>query len=416
MKRLIVLAVVVLMIFSLAACGETSVTEQDTFGMELTLQDFDGYWYMDPNYPEGIHLIEIFRVDSADETYTAYDTYANELYSGGASIDGDGNLILDVDVFGELVLVPKDGALYDEDGTLGFSMGDALTAPDMSHLWGNWYLDGNVNEEYYALNDGAYRRISEYGDEYGSGYYRISAQTDISMGDPVEQTIITFGDDTFAETGTFSADFTMFYVTGFGETMTFVKQGEDGDSAIADAVIYNNDWQATDNSGYFVFQPHGSFEYYVQTITETEDGGVSVSAQTQGAGKWTLDNGVLDLVWDDGTEDSCDFTGNTFNVPSLNITVFNGVVDAGAMEMWYGTYISELGEVRITESFFDNRIDVEIYLDDDIGSMYSTDLNLEPSGTAASDEYITMRLDNGTITIEPLNEQFDNYAGTFDKQ
>jgi hypothetical protein len=205
-------------------------------------------------------------------------------------------------------------------------------------------------------------------------------------------------------------------VSDFGESYTYIKESAIGtavgDAAASQDIMLENEWQTTDKSGYFSFNSNGTFEYSLHK--ETEDGWVSF--ETAGSGSWVLEGDVLNLAWEDGTEDACDFFGNYFYVSSLDATVFNGIADAGVLESWYGRYEGELGEIIISDSIFDNSIDVSIYLNDEIGSMLDTSLELEPDGSAASDEYITLHLDGSTLTIEPLNANFDNYAGTFDKQ
>lgn len=419
MKKIITLAVMAMLLSSLAACGKAPVAKPDiteTEPAELTLQDLDGWWYMDSDYPEGLHLFEIFLLDSAKETFSAYDLYKNELYTGGAALEPSGTLVLSVGAFGDVELKAESGELYDEDGVLAFTMGSELAAPDMSNLFGKWYLDGNASGEYYELTDGAFSRISENGDEYESDSYNISAETEIySVGEPVEHTVITFGDETFAPEGTFSPELELFTVTDFGESRIYIKETAigtaGGDTAAAQGALLADQWQTTDKSGFFSFYQNGSFEYRVRT--ETDEG---ISFDSAGSGTWVLNGDVLNLAWENGIEDACDFTGNTFYVSSLDAAVFNGKVAAGALEQWCGSYAGEPGEINVSVSIFDNSIDVFISLDDDIGSMYSTTLELEPDGGTASDEYIACHLDGGVLTLEPLNTNFDNYGGTFDKQ
>lgn len=160
------------------------------------------------------------------------------------------------------------------------------------------------------------------------------------------------------------------------------------------------------------FYQNRAFKFYAWQ----EDEG-TYTIETEDSGNWVLEGDVLTISWSSGTEDVCDFIGNTFYVPTLDATFFNGNANAGVLRKWYGTYIGELGEVFISDTMSDNAVSVSIYLNDDIGSMYScSGMDLTPDGSTAGDEYFALHLDGNTLTIEPLTPNYENYAGTYERQ
>jgi hypothetical protein len=170
-------------------------------------------------------------------------------------------------------------------------------------------------------------------------------------------------------------------------------------------------WAATDNSGSISFYSDGKFDYF--TSVTNDDG--SVTTGLDSSGHWNIDeDDELELTFENGVIEYCGTQNNSFYVAELDKTFSNGEVEG--LDNWYGTYIGELGEINISESIFDTSIDVDIYLDDEIGSMYSTSLKLELTGEIASDEYIQLVTDGETVTLESLDSQFDNYVGEYTKQ
>lgn len=289
-------------------------------------------------------------------------------------------------------------------------------AADMGDLSGKWYKDGDTSGEYYELTDSTCNRITADGYEYGESVYSISGGSEgFPAGDQIESTTIKFGEDMFADTGCFSPGFELFTVSELGGGTSFYVRDSvigtaEGDAAIARYVVITSDWKSTDDSCAFRFYPNGAFEYLIRV--DLDDG--MYTFETADSGNWVVEDEALTISWLDGTEEEYDYTGNTFRVPSLDVTIFNGKADGGVLSRWYGDYTGETGEVSISEAFGGNTVNVSLYLNDDIGSMYSNSgMELDPDGGSAEDEYLALYLDGDTLTVEPLNPEFEGYAGTY---
>jgi hypothetical protein len=440
-KKILTVFFGVLLAFALSSCNvqqdtdftEQAVVEEDTdftesvsdaepdvaepvAEQEQSLADYDSWWHLDDNYPDGMHIIEIFYLDGTGGVFTAVDVYGNELHSGGASLDSDGNIVLSVDLLGDFTLSPGDEGLYDEDGVLAFVIGEAPEAPDANIFSGKWYLNGDISADYYELNDDVYNKISADGYDYGESSYTISDVTrHYNAGEPLTVVEIQFGESSF-DSGVFSPGYELFVISDFDEADIYIRESAIGtaecDAAIELCSLLYDDWKATDKSFGFRFYQNGAFEYL--TRMDFEDGAYTFEAEDSGS--WNLDGEVLTLIWTDGTEDLCDLTGNTFYVPSLDATTFNGKADAGVLDKWYGNFTGELGEVFISSSIFDNTVDVSIYLNDEIGSMYGAGLEFNPTGETAADEHFILLLDSDTLTIEPISADYEHYAGVFERQ
>ena len=428
-KKALSIILAFLLATALSAChGQDSMNSADpvndvssqdiTSELEISLANYDGWWHMDDNYPDGLHLFEIFYLDGTGESFKAVDSYGNELYTGRASMDGEANIILSVDVFGDILMTPASDGLYDDTGILAFVKGEEPEAPDMRNLFGKWYLNGDTSAEYYELTDSAYNRIRADGIEYGEDRYSISAITEHNaVGETIEVTHITFGDSAIASSGKFAPGFELFVVSDFGDNYIYVRDSAigtaEGDAALLQASVIYDNWRAIDESCAFEFYNNGSFEYRTRVNL---DGGM-YSFEAEDSGTWVLAADKLTISWNDGSEEVCDFTGNAFYVSSLDVTIFNGKANSGVLDNWYGEYIGETGaEVIISESILDNTISVSLYLNDEIGSMYSTSLELELGGNTAADEYITLNLDGNTLTVEPLNSFYEDYGGSYEKK
>lgn len=223
-------------------------------------------------------------------------------------------------------------AIESDEINAGQDTGEESKVPDISVLSGKWYLNGDTTAEYYELFDGVYNRITADGYEYGKESYSLSVMTDhYPVGESNEVTHIIFGEGMFAASGLFSSGYELLAVSDLDDTNIYVRESvigsDNGDTAMAKFSLIYDDWKATDKSCAFSFYLNGAFEY----LTRTELDGDMYSYETAGFGNWVLENGKLTVKWADGTADVCDFTGNSFYVPSHNMTVFNGKANTGIL-------------------------------------------------------------------------------------
>jgi hypothetical protein len=176
--------------------------------------------------------------------------------------------------------------------------------------------------------------------------------------------------------------------------------------------LTENNWYTTDNTGVLMFNFDGTYSYF--TNTQNDDG--SMTTELTKSGNWAIDDENDLEITIDGETEYCT-VDNYFYVGGLGLTFSNGQISAEVLESWYGTYSGELGEVEITESIFDNSLSVSIYLNDDMGSMYSSSsLKLDYTGEFAQDDYIEIIFDGEYLTIVALDSEFENYAGDYVKQ
>lgn len=327
----------ILLCLSLAACGEKEAPpEPDPAPSGDALSAYEGWWYMDENYPEGLHVIEIFTIDSAAGIFTSYDSMRNVVYEGDVWIDDTGALALSMDFLGEFYLTPAQGGLYDEEGMLAFVAGEPLEAPDLSDLAGKWLLNGDPEGDYYELSsDGSYAKVmaaTEYSEAYTleEGNFTLSSMTFMySVGEPMEGLHITFGDETFADEGNLSPNRSLFQVSDFGDTLIYVHEealgSSETDAEIAYATFCSSYWKTeseTDPS-VLTFFHNGCFERSAIVV----DGEGWSSYETIGSGQWSLTYGSLHLFWEDGTEEDCEISADegSFYIASLTATFIHEV-------------------------------------------------------------------------------------------
>ncbi|MDR2502319.1 MAG: hypothetical protein LBC78_03615 [Oscillospiraceae bacterium] len=302
--------------------------------------------------------------------------------------------------------------LYDDEGDV-FELGkEPSSAASDFAFEGKWYLDGDLSKAYYELTGDAY---ALYVDdlEYGSGGYRIST------GDGV--TAITFGEDMFADTGYFAPNLLLFCVSDGFDEKVYIQESAVGMPELAEAKLWvhlvSSDWRfiAEDDQHTLNMHNNGGFDYRITTPDEEEG---AYSSATVDSGQWELAGGSLTLMWSDGSEEACGLTGNTITVDSLGMTFANGKPLEGRLENWYGSYFSETGaEIYVSKSILENRISVSLYLNDDIGSMYSSGgIKLSVDAGSAADDYIALRLDGDRVTVEALDQQFEGYAGIYARE
>jgi hypothetical protein len=274
---------------------------------------------------------------------------------------------------------------------------------------GKWYLDGDLSGEYYELTESGFARYID-GFEYTSGSYAISSPS-------AGETSILLGDEAFADEGYFSPNLALFHVSGFGDGSVYIHESAIGTSALAEAKLWsdlvNSTWRAMENELQTLsFYRDGRFELITATVNDEAS---SYRFEITDSGQWTLTGAALALTWSDGRDETCDFTGHTLTAESLGMAFGNGKQPEGALEKWYGSYFSETGsEIDISESIHDNCLEVSFYLNDEIGSMYSSGgIELSADGGSAADAYVMLRIDGDTVTVEALHDQFADYAGTY---
>lgn len=334
-SRLTLAALLALLLcLSLAACGggeeETPDGSGETaYGSDLA--SLEGWWYMPADYSDGIHIMEIFYLDAADESYAAYNEFGNVVFEGAAWIDDEGDLGLELDIFGDIYLTPGYDGLYDEEGKLAFVLGAPLEAEDTSALTGRWYRDADTMGDYYELyDDGSFRMVAvatEYTDEYvmNEGDVAVSRSTVMyQVGESVEEMRLVFGDDTFAPEATLSPSQTLFWLESFGDTEIYVHEDALGlpeaEAELAWTTIHSQDWRAEDDASYLNFFPNGWFE--ISESVEDDEGWITF--ETTDSGEWSILHGMLYLDWGDAGEENCAIadTLDSFYSAYLNMTFY----------------------------------------------------------------------------------------------
>ncbi|MDR1559827.1 MAG: leucine-rich repeat domain-containing protein [Clostridiales bacterium] len=318
--------VCLLIIFSLtlSACGNSAQTADpadqsaDTVGV-ISLEAYDGWWYMPEDYEdslEGIVLIKIFRLNSANDEFIVYDEFANAAYSGPAAADWEGNLVLSVDVLGDITLISNGtDELYGEDGKLAFTRGDEFTPPDLG-LAANWYLYGDTDSDYYTLNgDNTFSLYSAGLDSVTEeGDYTLSrVSSHFGQGEPVDIIHIEMN----GKEALLSSDSLIFVVEGAFDAYWYMREdaigSPEGDAAMTNNDLIINDWYSDDGELEFLFSENNSFAYRIKD----EEGWFADVSRTGG---WQIEDDGLALIWDDGNAETAElFTNPTsFFVPSLD--------------------------------------------------------------------------------------------------
>ncbi len=101
----------------LVSCGNEAVEEDEEITMDSVidetktasaLAEYDGWWYIDDDSHDGVSLIDIFHLDAEAEKYTVYSNAGFAGATLNAKAGDDGELILDLELFGEASMILSD--------------------------------------------------------------------------------------------------------------------------------------------------------------------------------------------------------------------------------------------------------------------------------------------------------------------
>ncbi|WMJ83772.1 hypothetical protein ACS3UN_11980 [Oscillospiraceae bacterium LTW-04] len=325
---LVVLTSLLLTVF-LAGCSKAESVEESSSEIiseaTTTLADYDGWWYIDDDSHDGVSMIEIFRVDAQAQEITVYNNEGFTVATLSAIEGSTGELILDLELFGEVPMVLLDSdTLTCKDG-MTFRRGEPLPEPDYSSFTGIWYQNGDENGGYYKLsNDGSYEYYvnSKTEEAIEKGTYTFSTMTRyIGDSEPFESPCLTMDDGSG-----FTDDFYLLEsgvgLMGSGFDKNFYIRSDalgttSGDNTIfLCTLVLKSPWQG-DNGNYLIFMEDGTFKL----STADESGEV----KPYDGGKWSANGQELFLVWENDEEETAEYqVENEIFVPSLK-EIFAGM-------------------------------------------------------------------------------------------
>jgi hypothetical protein len=296
----------------------------------LSLEDYDGWWYIDKDSNDDISLIQIFYLDAKAQECTVYDD-AGFPSSPFTARQGDTDeLILDLDILGKVPMVLLDSDTLMAEGGRIFRRGEPMLGPDYSIFVGSWYKNGDENGDYYILSDdGSYEyynvllnKHSEKKEASETGTYTFSQITrGVEQGESFEILCLTLDDGN----GFTTDDFYMLE-NGVGllhpgfDNDFYIRKDMLGTPAGEDVIsfctlIVTEPWYE-DGGNYLFFVQNGTF----QLSTANAEGRI----KPYDGGTWSITGEKLRLVWNNGTEETVEYQGgNRISVPSLN-KVFTG--------------------------------------------------------------------------------------------
>ena len=241
-------------LFSLAGCqDETDTGSYDVGNADgYTLSDFDGWWKRPDGYvSEGFSMVDIFKVDAADRTWTIYNNYGMSFDTFGCSSRGDGIVLEMPELFGNIVFTYDGTSLIDEEGKIHFVRGTPVEPFDLSSFEGKWYKDGDISEEYYLLEADTFKKFSPYmpDEPLETGTWIINDITRItsSGNEPITQLEMSSPDDVFAG-GDFQLTDNNTKLYDYFHEVTYIKEsaiGISGDGFDGDDDDYDNDYYNT---------------------------------------------------------------------------------------------------------------------------------------------------------------------------
>ncbi len=299
MKKLLSLLLAVMLLLTIAACGEDAPPTPKT-----TLEECDG-WYERSQVWEDSLPGEIMHIDAASATATLYDEFYTELGSYPCRCDESG-LQIDLDEpIGTVVYFITGSVVDDADGNwlytyfdkLGQDMQVARRDFTLDDIVGTWYRDGDrsdyklvvTDEVYYTEYDG------EMGDEYPASVVTKSAE---SLGIDYEGSALEV--DPFA--GPFS--FTL-WILEDGRIMydDFERRFWAKDTVTDDELPYltmkmdviRDAWCAEDGS---------VIEFHFDGTVKALEGD---SREFERIGTWTLIKDVIQIKFDDGGGENIQF-------------------------------------------------------------------------------------------------------------
>lgn len=328
------LMVSLLLTIFLAGCNGTESIKDSSAGIisdsedgtksAAPLADYDGWWYIDEDSHDGVSLIEIFHLNALAEKYTVYSEEGFPAATLSARKGDTGELILDLEFFGEVPMVLLDSNTLTVEGGMTFRRGEPLPEPDYSSFAGIWYESGDEKGNYYRLsNDGSYEYCDVHLNEYTktkeateTGSYTFSTMTRrVSDSKSFESLCLTlddgsgFTDDFYLlESGAGLLD------GGFDDTF-YIRSDALGTSSGEDAIsfctlVQTNLWHG-DDGNYLYFVEGGIFKL----SSPNEKGEI----KPYDGGAWSLTGEELLLVWDNGVKETVAFrAGDGISVPSLN--------------------------------------------------------------------------------------------------
>jgi hypothetical protein len=242
--RIILVILCIAGLFSLAGCqGETDTGSYDDGNTDgYTLSDFDGWWKRPDGYvSEGFSMVDIFKVDATDRTWTIYNNYGMSFDTFGCSSRGDGIVLEMPELFGDIVFTYDGTSLIDEEGKIHFVRGTPVEPFDLSSFEGKWYKDGDINEDYFLLEGNTFKKFSPYmpDEPLETGTWIINDITRItsSGNEPITQLELSSPDDAFAG-GDFQLTDNNTKLYDYFHEVSYIKESAIGTSGRGDDVLF----------------------------------------------------------------------------------------------------------------------------------------------------------------------------------
>jgi hypothetical protein len=301
-------------VFGLAGC-EDSKDYDDYYTSAYDLNDFDGWWSRPDDYAsEGFSMVNIFKVDAEASTWTPYNQYGGAGSTFNCRADENG-LTLEMDVLGDAMFIYNGTALLNDDGGVEFVRSEPIVV-DANAFDGKWFKNGDIDGDYYLIEGLSYQKfmwfdkdepretgtwkfadvLHFYGDNDSIQEKQIEFEPDND--DP-------FGGDSFLP----SEDGIVFADTSDG--VYYLREaaiGTDiGNNAAAKYTLIGTEWRSEEFGG-----PWLRFSYYGTFTATTFDS--EGNGETEEAGKWSIDETSVTMVWNDGNTEIVEYSPESITV------------------------------------------------------------------------------------------------------
>lgn len=263
-----------------------------------SLEDYDGWWYVDEGTYEGFPLIRIFHLDAQSARWTAYSDTGFTASEGDAWVNDSGQLVLDLDVWGKVSMAHQDeDTLLLEDG-MTFHRGEPTDNPDYGTFAGNWYESGDLSGNWYALyDDGSYEYYIPFysADEPSeSGTYSFDTITRYIGDSPGFEILdLTLDDGSGFPNDLYLADNGAALLSDGLEDNFYVREDRigtpEGKEATVFCTLVLKNWQSGDSRHFLFFYENGCFH-----LSAPDSEGV-IEPFKQGT--WALNDNVITLYW-----------------------------------------------------------------------------------------------------------------------
>ena len=323
MKKILALVLALVMLLSLAACGENEdVHDEDviynedvSYDGDISIEDLEGFWYPLEGLGSTMSVLTCIYLDGAAETWEEYDEYGDPTgYTGGAYTDGSFLTLTDVPLIGDVEIPIGDAdTLVTDTGEIYWIKGypDFAEKPELSSdYYGSWYLRGDHESEYATVltlnEDGTY---SLYGSE-GTYTYREYEQYVDNSDIPVLRQEIALSENMNE----------MYYLVSDGQALVRWNDASNGDDYYIHEDALDNASLLTEYN--LTNESFSGQDYSLEFYREYTVSCYFYNGETR-TGTWEMDDSTILIYWDDGEMDEAELDWKTLSMISTGETLEN---------------------------------------------------------------------------------------------